>query len=87
MLNDKIELLGTHPFPRISKLLNQAAPSASHEPIDLTIGEPQFIPDKIRGLLARAAVSEEDYRKYPPNQPVQKLKNRHELIRRDLFAY
>ena len=67
MLNDRIELLGIHPFPRVSKLLGQVTPSTAHEPIDLTIGEPQFIPDQVRDLLARTTVMEEDYRKYPPN--------------------
>lgn len=73
MLNNKIDKLGGHPFKKISDLLSPFNPNPSHEVIDLTIGEPQFIPDSIKKILNDYRIKDNEYRKYPPNNGTEEF--------------
>jgi aspartate/methionine/tyrosine aminotransferase len=65
LTTEALDALGTHPFPRLMKLLEGASSPPGLEPIDLSIGEPQVAPPSwlAEQLLAR----KETLRTYPTN--------------------
>ena len=72
-LSGKVDKLGGHPFKKISDLLSPFDPDPSHEVIDLTIGEPQFIPSSIKQMLREFRIKDSNYRKYPPNSGTEEF--------------